>query len=134
EFRDSGAHFTVAGVTLDSVDAATRDNQFLRLHAGGIGAAANPDAIDLHAQLVIVDPLGYFYDSIDWQLSCPALTACGGGFVGFIRTESIKTMPGIWRLYVVDPAAKETLLALALPVLTSPGFNQPPLASLAVEP
>lgn len=130
------AHFSVDGSRVAAVDDETPDNEFLWLESGGIGDFANRTTIDLQTTVVLVDPFGYAVARAPWSLYCKARVACGGAAIGFARTESLKTLPGVWRVYVLDeqsdPQAPVTLLALEFPVLAAVERNRPPLATLAV--
>jgi hypothetical protein len=44
----------------------------------------------------------------------------------------LKTIPGTWKVHVVDEAANHTLLTMSLPVTTTVSYNRPPAATLSV--
>lgn len=133
-FVDTGAFFEVNDVPVQSVDGSTPGNTFLLLNAGGIGGFGNNSDIDIDASVIVVDPFGYRYSSAAWNLQCEARFACGGGSIGVVTTDALKTMPGTWKVHVVDTARNETLLSMDLPVQASRSYNRPPVATVSAAP
>ena len=119
-------------VAITSISNATPDNKFIRLNSGGLGGFSNTTAINIAATIVLVDPGGYVWDKTPWQLTCAARSACGGGFVSSVSSETLKSYPGTWKFLVVDEAANTLLLSRTLTVSTSPVVNSAPIASVSV--
>ncbi|HEY0962949.1 MAG TPA: matrixin family metalloprotease [Pseudomonadales bacterium] len=122
----SGAYFDVADSTVTAVTAATGDDETVWFVAG-IGGSS--DAIAVTAKFLVVDPAGYLYDERNWALSCPANNACVQG-TGVGEVAALKTLPGTWKVYVVDPATNRTLVSMSLPVSGGPVVNRAPTATI----
>lgn len=134
-FENKSAYLSVGSETITSVTAATADNQFVRLNPGGLGNASSGTAINISATVIVVDPFGYVSDRLDWTLECAVGSNCGGGFIGLIQTHIAKTMPGNWKIYVVDESTGASnatlLLEMTLLVTTTGSYNHAPVATLA---
>ena len=101
-FENKSAYLSLGSETITSVTAAAVDNKFVRLNPGGIGSASSRTAININATVIVVDPFGYVIDRLGWELKCAIGFNCGGGFIGLVQTHVVKTMPGNWKIYVVD--------------------------------
>jgi hypothetical protein len=133
QFVDKNAFISAGGGNpITSLDASASDSNFVRLNTGGLGNFNNSADINIAATLIAVDPSGYVYTKRDWQLTCDAGKACGGGFFSFAETAVIKTIPGTWVIYVVDEAANHLLLSLSLLVDTTTSYNKAPTGSVSV--
>jgi hypothetical protein len=126
----NGAYFDVDNTVVSSVTSATPNDHYVWLN---VGLGGSSTALDVDATLIVVAPSGYVYDEREWNLSCKAMFACVQNItVG--NTEVMKTIPGTWKIYVVNETTNQTLLALSLPVTTSVSFNRAPTASLTAVP
>ncbi len=114
-----------------SIDAATADGQFLRFYTGGYGDVTNNKQININSALVVIDPDGYPWGTYDLALQCPAFTACGGDYIGFIKTQELKVYPGTWKILMVDETANTLLLTQTLVVATAPVVNTAPTATIS---
>lgn len=137
QFPGSTAAFlSVGGTTITSITSATADGEFVMLNPGGVGNHNNNTAIDINATVVLVDPFGYVHDRSAWEITCAVRSACSGGGIGTVQTQIAKTMPGNWKIHVVDESAGVSnatlLLTMTLPVTTTAAFNQAPTATLTV--
>ncbi len=128
----SGAYFKVKNVVTTLVSDNTPSGEYVWLY-GAVGGFGNPATIALAATMVLVDPRGYVYRKEPWKLECTAGLACAT-VVGVTWSQFIKTVPGTWRVYVVDEAANQTLATLSLPAVANASFNQAPLASMTLAP
>ena len=119
---------------LPPITASTPDDVWIRIFAP-LGNFNNQNDIEIPAQVVVVDPSGYEYRRDNWQLSCRARNACFATF-NFLQTSVAKFIPGRWQVYVVENAEQvaspELLLSLSFDVLTTPAFNNPPMANVDI--
>lgn len=130
---DSGAFISVGSDDpVSIITESTQDTGFVRFNFGGIGNFSNTTAIDIDATVIFVDPFGYLYDERRTELACAVRTACGGGWISVGSARAIKSIPGVWSVYVVNEENKSTLLSLEFNVATQPVFNQPPQAVVTV--
>lgn len=133
-FENKSAYLSLGSETITSVTAAAVDNKFVRLNPGGIGSASSRTAININATVIVVDPFGYVIDRLGWELKCAIGFNCGGGFIGLVQTHVVKTMPGNWKIYVVDESTGASnarlLLEMTLPVTTTGSYNHAPTAML----
>ncbi len=122
----SGAYFEVDDVTVTSVTSSTKANEFVWF-VGALGGTST--AINVNATFVLVDPSGYVYDKRAWALTCSANSSCVR-FITLAESDVMKTIPGTWKVYVVNEATNQTLVTASLPVTTTTTFNQAPTATL----
>lgn len=126
----NGAYFMIDDTVVAEITAATGGDDFL-VFAGSFGGGTAAIAVD--AKLVVVDPAGYIYDERAWRLSC----ASGNSCVGFISVGDIgalKTLPGTWKVHVVDTASNTTLVSASIPVSGAPLVNRAPTATITAIP
>jgi hypothetical protein len=105
----------------------------ITLRFGGVGNFNNTTNIEIRPDVVVVDPRGYIYKSLGWIVWCPARSACSGGGVKIADMAAIRNIPGLWKIFIVDPASNTTLWSTNLPVLTSTTSNQPPVAMVRAD-
>jgi hypothetical protein len=122
----SGAYFRVGSSTVTSITSSTADNQFVNF-AAGVGGSTS--AINVAATFIVVDPAGYMYSKRDWTLNCNANSSCVE-FMSLTETQIMKTIPGTWKVYVVNEATNQTLASATIPVNTTVSFNRPPTATI----
>lgn len=122
----SGAYFRVGNSTVTSISSSTTDNQFVNF-AAGVGGSSS--AINVAATFIVVDPTGYVYSKRDWLLNCSANSSCVE-FMSLTETQIMKTVPGTWRVYVVNEATNQTLASATIPVNTTVSFNRAPTATI----
>ncbi len=78
------------------------------------------------------DPAGYLFDGMEQQVSCaPSYLSCTQG-VGLVRSDWIKTFPGVWTAYAVVNGGVSA--EIRVEVSTRPLWNRPPEATLSVSP
>jgi hypothetical protein len=122
----SGAYFRVGTSTVTSIAGNTVDYQFVNF-AAGVGGSTS--AINVPATFIVVDPYGYMYSKRDWTLNCNANSACVE-FMSLTETQIMKTIPGTWKVYVVNEATNQTLASASIPVNTTVSFNRAPAATI----
>jgi len=118
-------------VAVTTITNATSNNEFVFFNNGGIGGFTNNTAIKLAATLVIVDPGGYVYTKADALLQCAARSACSGGGLALVTTDTLKTYPGSWKFLMVDETANTLLTTQTLNVATTNVINKAPLATVS---
>ncbi|HYD83517.1 MAG TPA: matrixin family metalloprotease, partial [Opitutus sp.] len=126
----SGAYFEVNDAPVTSVTANTPNNQYVWF-VGALGGGGTAIAID--ATFVVVDPSGYIYDERPWELACSASSICLRS-ITLADGRIMKTIPGTWKIYVIDNATNQTLVSASLPVNTVPEYNRAPLATITAVP
>lgn len=134
EFTNKSAFISLESaqdLAVSTITDATAKNQFVMFNTGGIGGFTNTTAINVAATLVIVDPDGYVLDKSKLALQCNARSACGGGALGLVVSDAMKTYPGIWKFLVVDEAANTLLLTKTLEVTARTSINKAPLARVS---
>lgn len=119
----SGAYFSVGDTTITSVTASLPDDEFVAFYVGLTGGT------EIDATFVLVDPTGYVHSESSWALSCPAANVCVNA-KGLTQAGIMKTMPGLWKIHVINAATERTLYSGELRVDTVASFNQPPVATL----
>ncbi|KAF0187598.1 MAG: hypothetical protein FD165_2890, partial [Gammaproteobacteria bacterium] len=122
----TGAYFRIGSTTVTSISSSTADNQFVNF-AAAVGGSSS--AIDVAATFIVVDPAGYMYSKRDWTLNCSANSACVE-FMSLTETQIMKTIPGTWKVYVVNEATNQTLGSATIPVNTTVSFNRAPTATI----
>ncbi len=122
----SGAYFRVGGTAVTSISSSTVSDEFLEFVAG-IGISST--AINVAATFVVVDPSGYIYEKTAWNLTCPANNSCVRS-TSVTQTDIMKTIPGTWKVYVVNEATNQTLFSTTFPVNTTVSFNRAPIATI----
>ncbi len=125
-FSSSGSYFEVNNVTVTSVTSSTMSNEFVWF-VGAIGGGST--AINVNATFMLVDPNGYLYSKRAWALTCNANSACERS-ITLAESDVMKTIPGTWKVYVVNEATNQTLTTASLPVTTTTTFNHAPTATL----
>jgi hypothetical protein len=71
-----------------------------------IGTWDTSAAIDISAELVLVNPLGQVHRRIDWTISCPIASSCINT-EGIAWAEAMNFNPGQWHLYVVEKSTAD---------------------------
>ncbi|MDY6981605.1 MAG: matrixin family metalloprotease [Pseudomonadota bacterium] len=125
----NGAYFRIGDAVVTDITAATDDDEFL-VFFGGIG---NGSTIGVDANLVVVDPTGYIYDERAWRLACSAPNFCVAN-ITIGKVGALKTLPGTWKVHVVDPATNQTLVTTSIPVSGAPVVNRAPTATITAVP
>lgn len=129
------AYFALSssGPAITSISSSADDEAFVWLWSGGLGNFNNTSAINLTTQIVITDPYGYVFDKQDWTLQCTATFACGGAGRAIYRVRNLKTVPGTWKIYIVNKADNKLLLTMNLPVQTNIVRNSAPVATFLAQ-
>lgn len=126
---------TFANVLTSSINDATPDNQWVVL-SGAIGNFNYNAATDIPALLTVISPTGQLYASRRFHLLCGARQACINSM--FIdRTETMKMLPGTWRVYVTEDeklvANPQLLFSTTVEVDTFTEYNRTPQARVEME-
>lgn len=130
-FASSGTYFSVGNTTVTSVTSSTVNNEFVMFNAA-LGGSGSP-AINVDATVYVVDPYGYIYSDRDWKLECPASNGCSQS-TSVAQTQILKTVPGTWKVYVVNKTTNQTLASTTIPVNTTVSFNRAPSATITAVP
>jgi len=78
------------------------------------------------------DPEGYLFDGFEQPVSCgSSYLSCTQG-VGLVRSEWLKTYPGVWTAYAIVNGG--VAAEIPIEVSTQPQWNRPPEATLSVSP
>lgn len=125
------------GQVITEITDELEDSLYLRFNLGRIENVNNNDKINIDIEWIITSPSGYLYEKKESTLRCPAGDSCGNRLWNLLDIETIRAMPGEWRVYIIDvssdPDNPATLLSMPLKVRTSPSPNSPPAATVTTE-
>ena len=132
---NNSAYFSLSsnGAAITGLSSSTSDDAFVWLQSGGLGNWNNTANINLNTQIVILDPYGYVFDKVDWNLQCAATLACGGAGTAVYKARMLKLIPGTWKFLVINKANNTLLLTMNLPVQVSTVRNSPPTATVRAD-
>lgn len=113
-----------------TITDSTREDGWLRVETP-INNMRHSEPVATELELVMVDPNGYEYSRRMRSLTCAAGKYCRP-WTGMIPLAVLKNLPGIWQVFINDPASQQLLRTMEFQVDTHPVFNLPPSARVVV--